>query len=94
MLQNWLILSPELLLLSFVPIAWIVNTWRESKTAKTFFTLSKFFLAAAMVLTVVFYNKSVWPDLWQNNRYTTLFKVLIYLAGLVWFYLSSKWFDL
>lgn len=92
MLQNWLILSPELLLLSFVPIAWIVNTWRESKTAKTFFTLSKFFLAAAMVLTVVFYNKSVWPDLWQNNRYTTLFKVLIYLAGLVWFYLSSKWF--
>lgn len=92
MLQNWLILLPELSLLSFLPVAWLVNMYRESKTAKTFFTLSKYFLLAALVFTIVFYNKSVWGGWWLNNRYSTLFKVAVYLVALVWFYLSSKWF--
>ncbi len=92
MLQNWLILLPELLFIGFIPVALAVNGYRESKTAKTFFTLSKFFLCAIILATIIFYNKSVWPDLWQNSRYSTMFKVLVYAAGLVWFYLSSKWF--
>ena len=92
MLQNWLILLPELSLLSFLPVAWLVERFRDSKTAKTFFTLSKFFLLTALLFTVVFYNKSVWNGWWLNNRYSTLFKVAVYLVALVWFYLSSKWF--
>ena len=92
MLQNWLILLPELVLISFFPTAWLINHYRENKTAKTFFTLSKLFLLASLLFTIIFYNKSVWPDLWQNSQYTTLFKVATYLIGFVWFYLSSKWF--
>lgn len=92
MLQNWLILLPELSLFVFLPVAWLVNEYRESKTAKTFFTLSKFFLLAALLFTIVFYNKSVWQGWWINSRYTTMFKVVVYLVGLAWFYLSSKWF--
>ncbi|MBR6663754.1 MAG: hypothetical protein IKL33_02895, partial [Alphaproteobacteria bacterium] len=92
MLQNWLILLPEISLLLFFPIAWIVNKCREKKTSKTFFSLSKLFLFLAFIFTVVFYNKSVWPDLWVNNQHSTLFKLLLYIVGLAWFYLSSKWF--
>ena len=92
MLQNWLILLPELLFVGFIPLAFVINRYRESKTAKTFFTLSKFFLCAIILATIIFYNKSVWPNLWQNSRYSTMFKVLVYISGLVWFYLSSKWF--
>lgn len=92
MLQNWLILLPELSLLSFLPVAWLVNLYRESKTAKTFFTLSKYFLGAALVFTIVFYNKSVWSGWWLNSRYSTLFKVAVYAVALVWFYFASKWF--
>ena len=92
MLQNWLILLPELTLLSFLPIAWLVNRYRESKTAKTFFTLSKYFLGTALIFTIVFYNKSVWSAWWLNSRYSTLFKVAVYAVALVWFYFASKWF--
>ena len=92
MLQNWLILLPELALISFFPTAWLINHYRENKTAKTFFTLSKIFLLASLLFTIIFYNKSVWPCLWQNSQYTTLFKIATYLIGFVWFYLSSKWF--
>ncbi len=89
MLQNWLILLPELTLLSFLPIAWLVNRYRESKTAKTFFTLSKYFLGTALIFTIVFYNKSVWSAWWLNSRYSTLFKVAVYAVALVWFYFAS-----
>ncbi len=92
MLQDWLILLPELLLLAFLPVAWLVNLYRESKTAKTFFTLSRVFLAAAILCTLIFYNRSVWPDWLRNTRLTTLFKMLCYVIGLIWFYLSSKWY--
>lgn len=92
MLQNWLILLPEFAIISFFPAAWIINHYRENKTAKTFFTLSKISLLASLLFTIIFYNKSVWPDLWENSKYTTLFKIAIYIICFVWFYLSSKWF--
>lgn len=92
MQQNWLILLPEISLLAYVIVAIMVNRWRETKTPKTFFTLSKVFLSVAIAGTVIFYNKSPFPELWRNTRYTALFKVIIYLVALTWFYLSSKWF--
>lgn len=92
MLQNWLILLPELSLLTFILAAVPVNHYRVSKTPKTFFTLSKVFLLITLLSTVIFYNKSAFPDWWKNTSYTTLFKTVIYLISLLWFYLSSKWF--
>lgn len=92
MLQNWLILFPELSLLGFLLTAWLVKRFRTVNTPKTFFTLSKYFLLVTLVSTVVFYNKSVFPYWWVNTPYTTLFKSVIYLLALAWYYLSSKWF--
>lgn len=92
MLQNWLILLPELSLLGFILTAVPVNHYRVSKTPKTFFTLCKVFLLITLLSTVIFYNKSAFPDWWKNTSYTTLFKTVIYLISLLWFYLSSKWF--
>lgn len=92
MLQNWFILMPEISLLSYLAVAALVNRYRAGKTAKTFFTLSKYFLLAALLGTVVFYNLSVFPCWMKNTPYTTLFKVVIYLVAFAWFYLSSKWF--
>ncbi len=91
-MQNWLILLPEISLLSFFPISFLVNRYRSSKTSKTFFTLSKFSLLSSIFFTLIFYNQSVAPDLLLNNQYSTMFKLLLYAAALVWFYLSSKWF--
>ena len=54
MLQNWFILMPEISLLSYLAVAALVNRYRAGKTAKTFFTLSKYFLLAALLGTVVF----------------------------------------
>ena len=87
-----LILLPELSLLAYYPVAWWVNRYRLNKTAKTFFSLSKFFLILSILLTIIFYNKSAFPEFWVNNKYSTLFKLMMYFASLVWFYLSSKWF--
>ena len=92
MLQDWLILFPELALLGFLAVSWIINRYRTVNTPKTFFTLSKYFLLAAILGTVVFYNKSAFPGLWVNTPYSTLFKIVIYLLALAWYYLSSKWF--
>ena len=92
MLQNWLILIPELSIIAYLLISAFVNHYREEKTAKTFFTLGKYFLFVSIIFSVIFYNKSVFPDLWQNSSYTVLFKVTVFIIALVWFYLSSKWF--
>lgn len=92
MLQNWFILLPELCMLSFFLAAWLVDSFRQEKTAKTFFSLAQLFLLAVLVLSVVFYNKSAFPQVWQNTSLTTLFKSFAYLLAWAWFYLSSKWF--
>ncbi len=92
MLQNWFIMSPELSLLAYLPVAFLINRFRQEKTAKTFFTLSKIFLLFTLVTTVVFYNQSPLRPWLQNTSYSTLFKTLVYIVSLTWFYLSSKWF--
>ena len=92
MLQNWLILAPEFSLLAYLPTAFLINHFREEKTAKTFFTVSKFFLLFSLLMTIVFYNQSPFLPWLQNSTYSTLFKTLVYLVSLAWFYLSSKWF--
>lgn len=92
MLQNWFIMLPELLLLSYLPLAWLVKVCRSGQTYKTFYTLSKYFLSAALVFNIIFYNKTVFASLLLNTAAASLFKTIVYLAALVWFYLSSKWF--
>ncbi|MDD7313183.1 MAG: proton-conducting transporter membrane subunit [bacterium] len=92
MFQNWFILLPEICLILFFPVAWLVNIFREEKTSKTFFSLAQFFLALFLAASVVFYNKSAFPEVWRNTPFSTLFKVFVSLLAWAWFYLSSKWF--
>lgn len=92
MLQNWLVVLPELSLIGYLAVAWMINRYRSTTTPKTYFTVAKYAIGMALLSTVVFYNRSVFPQFWINNAYTTLFKVVIFLLALAWFYLSSKWF--
>ncbi len=90
--QNWLSLLPDALLLLSLPVMFLVNRFREAKTAKTFYTLAKLFLVLSLLAVLVFYDYSGYPEWLINNRYTTLFKVIIYLLAFAWFFLSLKWF--
>lgn len=92
MLQKALILLPEILLLSCLVMSFLLRRYRQEQTAKTFFTIAKFFVISSLLATVIFYNKSAFPEYWQNTPYTTLFKSIMYLLALAWFYLSCKWF--
>lgn len=92
MLQKMVAFIPEiLLLLSLVTMA-LTAKFRTAATPKTYFTISKYFILAALFFTIVLYNQSGFPQYYENSRYTTLFKVLVYLFSLVWFALSSRWF--
>ena len=92
MAQHILTFLPEFLLLISLPIMFLVQRFRASATPKTYFTLSRYFLLACMVFTIVLYNKSGYPEYYENSLYTSLFKVIIYLLSWLWFSLSCKWF--
>lgn len=92
MFQNYVAAFPELILLMCIVVMAMVNRFRSENTPKTFFTISKIFLAFALLATIIFYNKSFSPALFMNDPYTSLFKIIIYLLSIAWFYLSCKWF--
>ena len=83
---------PEIILFCCLPVMVLVRIFRTSATPKTYFTVSKIAVAAALLGTVVFYNQSFMPGWLINDSYTTLFKTLIYIAALASFYLGCKWF--
>lgn len=84
-------LFPEIILL--VTLAAEVLAWkfRRKATPKTFYTVAKCGIVGAFAAALVLYNQSFAPY-YTNDVYTTLFKLMVYLWGLVCFYLSLKWF--
>ena len=92
MAQQILTFLPEFLLLAVLPIMFLVQRFRSSATPKTYFTLSRYFLLASLVFTIVMYQYSGYPEYYENSLYTSLFKVIIYLLAWLWFALSCKWF--
>lgn len=92
MIIDFITLSPEFLLLLCLPVLFLVNRYRISKTAKTFYTITKIFIVLAAASTLIFYNRSGLPSLFVNNTYTTLYKLSIYAFAITWFFLSCKWF--
>lgn len=83
---------PEIVLFCCLPVMSLVRVFRTSATPKTFFTLSKYFMLASVLLSIVLYDKSELPEIYENSRYTTLFKSLAFLFSLVWFFLAYRWF--
>lgn len=92
MFQNYVTLLPEFLLSLSLIVLLLVDKYRSNKTPKTFFTISKVFILLSLLFTLVFYNRSSFSGYLENNEFTTLFKMIIYLLSLAWFYLSCKWF--
>lgn len=92
MLAKIVTFSPEIFLILTLPLIGLINHYRRSKTAKTFYSVSKIMLLLSIIATVIFYNRSPFPSLIQNTTYTTLYKIMIELLALVTFFLSCKWF--
>lgn len=92
MIHNYIAALPEISLAAGLLVMALVRLFRSENTPKTFYTLGKFFLAFTLLTTVVFYNRSWLPQIFENNPYTSLFKIIIGLFTLAWAYLSCKWF--
>ena len=91
MLTDYIALLPEVVLSLGLLIMMLIRFCRHHNTPKTFYTVSRFFLLIGAVSTAVFYNQNV-GELFYNNLFTTLFKMLIYMFTFVWGYLSAKRF--
>ena len=92
MIHKYIAALPEASLIIGLIVMALVNLFRKANTPKTFYTLSKFFLAFSLLTTVLFYNRSWLPQFLENNPYTSLFKIIICIFTLTWAYLSCKWF--
>lgn len=92
MLVDYIALLPEAVLLAGMVLMVLVFRFRAANTAKTFYTLSKWFLLPVIVLTAVFYDRDI-GVLWANNDYTTMVKVVVYLFALGWCSLSYRRFQ-
>ena len=92
MLAKIVTFSPEIFLALALPLIGLISRYRKSKTAKTFYSVSKIVLLLSILASIIFYNRSPLPLLIQNNTYTTLYKMFVDVLGLGTFFLSCKWF--
>lgn len=92
MMNNYIALLPEIILVGGIILMTMVRVFRSANTPKTFYTLSKYIIISAATLTIVLYNKS-YSDGYINSLFTTLFKTIIYVFTLGWSYLSCKRFQ-
>ena len=91
MLTDYIALLPEIVLILGILIMTLVRILRHSNTAKTFYSLSRIFVAVSALATALFYNQNI-GDILYNNSFTTLFKLLLYLFVFIISYLSAKRF--
>ncbi len=92
MIVKYIALLPEIILILGIGLLAMVRIFRSANTQKTFYTISKWTLILTIAATVIFYNRNV-GEFWQNNNYTTLFKICIYLLSIGWGVLSLKRFQ-
>lgn len=85
-------LLPEISLFLGSLVMILTNHFRSSTTPKTYFTIAKVSIFLSLVLSVIFYNQSFWPEYFKNTPYTTASKVLMEILALVSCYLGCKWF--
>lgn len=90
MLESVIYLSPLIVLLSGVFILMFSEHGEDEQYGC--FRLSKIMMIIAFVLTIIFYNKPLIPDVTLGSRYTALFECLMYGGGFALLYLSRKWF--
>ena len=92
MLVKYISLLPESILALSIVILPLVKVFRTSQTAKTFATLTKFFLFATGLTGIIFYNLSFNAEIYVNSIYTTFFKSTIYAILLLFSGAICRWF--
>ncbi len=85
-------LLPEAIMALSVVFMVFVRIFRQNKTPKTFYSISKYFMFFAAVSAVFLHNESC-HNLITNNYYTSLFKAIVYVFIFGWNYLSLKYFQ-
>lgn len=92
MIHNYIAALPEISLAAGLACHGAGSSFPERKHAETFYTLGKFFLALRCDNRRLLQQKCWLPQVFENNPYTSLFKIIICLFTLAWAYLSCKWF--
>ena len=82
---------PEAVLIFLLPLMYFVKTFRTSATPKTYFTLSKYFILINVIISFLLIKHENF-NFYQVNMYTCVFKILMYIASGIWFFLSYRWF--
>lgn len=90
MLEYIIYLSPLAVLFGGIFLFSFYNYKQDEKNRC--FKISRILLSVSLLLTVIFYNKPMLPDVTAANRFTLLFQVLLYGGALMLLYLSRRWF--
>lgn len=91
-MYDFMALMPEAILLFTIVVMLTVALLRSKNTPKTFYTLAKYGVLAALVAEIALYNHTLWLGHYVNNPQITVFKVVIYLLLLGNMHISLKWF--
>lgn len=92
MLVEYIAIFPEAWLFFGIIIMCAAAWINFSGTCKTFYAISKWSILPTIFLTAVFYDRNI-AAIWENNDYTTFFKIIIYLFSLSWITLLNKRFQ-
>lgn len=90
MLENLIYLSPLLILAA--SIFTLMFSVHEEEDQYRCFRFSRTTLILSFILTVIFYNKPLLPQICEGNKYTLLFECMLYTGGFTVLFLSRKWF--
>ena len=89
---NFMALIPEIGLLTTLLLMVLTFWLREKNTPKTFYTIAKWGVLAALAMEIVVYNQNLSGENYVNNSQMMLFKVIVYLLLLGNMHISLKWF--
>lgn len=92
MTANFFVLLPEFCLLMAFLLSVGARLFRQKATPKTFYTLTKFGLLAAVVSLGFFYDENFLFGCWENTVSSSLFKLLMYVMAFLTVFLSAKYF--
>ncbi|MBP5215338.1 MAG: hypothetical protein J6039_02140 [Alphaproteobacteria bacterium] len=90
MLENVIYLSPLLILAASIFI--LMFSRHDEEEQYHCFRFSRTMLVLSFILSVIFYNKPLLPEICEGNKYTLLFECFLYVGAIAVLFLSRKWF--
>ncbi len=90
MVENILYLSPVWIL--GLGVLTLLFCYARESSVSLVFRLAKIFASLGWATSVIFYNRSAFPEIMSDNAYTILFINLMFFAMLATLFLSKKWY--